>query len=163
MSGGQKILIDGYNVIHADRHLKSLLDPDSEQARTALIERLIHYVHNKQLQITVVFDGRGTMLDTQSIVPGKLQAMFSRDYQNADELILTILEEASNAREYLVVTSDNEDIGRAARLLGSQVLDSPSFLSRLDGPNQDATPADEKPDPTDDDIEYWLKKFNSEE
>ena len=162
MDNSQKILIDGYNVIHADPEMKRLLDPSPENARVLLVERLVSYVDQKRLRVTIVFDGRGMLLDAESIIPGKLQILFSRGHQSADELIISTLEEAANPREYLVVTSDNEDIGRVARGLGSQVLSSAAFLSRLKrSGGKEQAPA-EDPGLAAEDIEYWLKKFNEE-
>lgn len=162
MSNSQKILIDGYNVIHADPEMKRLLDPSPERARAKLIELVTAYVGRRRLNVTVVFDGKGTQLDTETIIPGKLQVLFSRGHQSADDLIITTLEDALNPREYLVVTSDNVHIGRNARRLGAQVLATPAFLSRLVRAAGQKPSADEKPEPDTDDIEYWLKKFSSE-
>lgn len=163
MESSQKILIDGYNLIHADHDMKRLIGASPDSARSLLLDRLRTYVRTKCLQITVVFDGRGSMLDTEPVVPGKLQILFSRERQSADDLIIAILEEAANAREYLVVTSDNEDIGRVARGLGAQVIDSPSFLKRIARTRPSFPARKEKPAPADDDLEYWLRKFSKEE
>ncbi len=38
MKKGQRILIDGYNVIYADEDLRRLLEPNSERARAELVE-----------------------------------------------------------------------------------------------------------------------------
>lgn len=163
MQRRQRILIDGYNVIHSDEGLRRLLSADFERARVELVERLRRYVERKQIQVTIVFDGAGGMLDTASIIPGRLQTVFSRGNQSADELIVSMLEEAANAREFLVVTSDNEDIGRVARALGASVLDSRSFLARLSPRGERVRKREEKPDTLEDDIDYWMKKFGQSE
>ncbi|MBI4719633.1 MAG: NYN domain-containing protein [Chitinivibrionia bacterium] len=157
------MLIDGYNVIHADDAMRRLLEPDSERARAELVERLGRYVQRKQMQVTIVFDGTGRMLDSASILPGKLQIVFSRGNQTADELIVSMLEDAANPREFVVVTSDNAGIGKAARALGASVMSSNAFLERLSPRSGHRKELEEKPDPFDDDIDYWMREFNRQE
>jgi predicted RNA-binding protein with PIN domain len=159
MGKGQRILIDGYNLIYADEALRRLLERGPEAARTELVARLERYAEQKEMRITVVFDGTGRMLDATPVLPGKLQTVFSRGDQSADELIVSMLEDASNPREFMVVTSDNEDIGRTARALGATVLPSQAFLERLSARTRRAPSIEEKPDPFDDDVDYWLRKF----
>jgi predicted RNA-binding protein with PIN domain len=157
----QKIVIDGYNVIHADPALRREASKGMEGARAALLGRLRVYIADKDVQITVVFDGAGGMVDAESVVPGRLQVLYSASGQSADALIVSTLHEHPNPREYIVVTSDMADIGRAVGAAGAVVMSSPEFLERLDGPRSAATaPAgEEKPHPSEQDVDYWLEKF----
>jgi len=156
----QKIIIDGYNVIYTDEGMRRTACKDPEGARKQLVDKLRDYLRDRQAQVTVVFDGRGLMAETESVIPGKLQLIYSPSPGTADDLIVEALEQSDNPREYIVVTSDMADIGRAARGLGAEVIGSKRFLQRLaDSP---AAPPDsmEKPQPQHGDTAYWLKKFS---
>ncbi|MCK4773442.1 MAG: NYN domain-containing protein [Candidatus Krumholzibacteria bacterium] len=153
----QKIIVDGYNVIHADERLKRLVRQDLLEARRKLVERLARYLERKNLQTTVVFDGRGGLTDVDVEIPGKLQVLFSASGQTADDLIIEILETSSNAREYIVATSDMADIGRTARAMGAQVVESRAFLARIDQKKRQIE--ENAPDEIVEDVDYWLERF----
>jgi predicted RNA-binding protein with PIN domain len=161
MSQTQRIIIDGYNVIHADEALHRKAAHDLDGARRDLIERLKNYVERRDLRMTVVFDGRGGLVDAESVVGGALQLLFSAAGQSADDLILQTLRGSSNARAYIVVTSDMADIGKAARAMGCQVIGSKRFLDRI-GPPDPAVRRGPKEEPAVD-LDYWLRKFGPEE
>ena len=59
----QRIIIDGYNVIYTDDRLRRKACKDLEGARAELLEMLKGYVRHRRLQVTVVFDGRGGVVD----------------------------------------------------------------------------------------------------
>lgn len=156
------MIIDGYNVIHADGQLKGVAKRDLQEARRQLVGRLMRYLEQKNLQITLVFDGHGGMTDVDIEIPGRLQVLFSSAGQSADEVILEILETSSNPRQYIVVTSDMADIGRSARAMGVDIIASKSFLSRIRRKEQETGDRRSKGGPVDD-IDYWLEKFGGEE
>lgn len=154
------VIVDGYNVLHADADLKKRLGRDLQGARNALVRRVLRYLERKRLRITLVFDGRGGVTGVDTPLPGKLQVLFSRAGQTADELILETLRGSPNPRAFTVVTSDMTHIGREARSLGAEVLPSTGFLERIGEPgprNEPAGPADGVAG----DIDYWLEKFEN--
>ena len=153
----QRMIIDGYNVIHADERLKKAARADLLGARRRLVRRLASYLATKNLQVTLVFDGRGGITDVDVEIPGKLQVLFSSAGQTADELIIGMLESSSNARKYIVVTSDMADIGRAASAMGANVLSSTRFLERIEPRSTSGTK--ERGDTEDEGVDYWLRKF----
>lgn len=162
MAHVQRIIIDGYNVVHADPQLSRMAAKDLERAREKLLDRLRSYVASRHTRVSVVFDGKGMLADAAAVLPGKLQVLFSPEGQSADELILSTLERSRHPKSYIVVTSDMADIGRAARRLGCQVVSSDEFLKRLSeaetAPERSQTSGDAStvnPDST----EYWLRKF----
>lgn len=159
MSSKQKIIIDGYNLMHADPEIKNLIEQDLEEARGELIDLLEKYLRTRQVQMTLVFDGRGRMMDAESRKLGVFQIVFSPSYQSADEFIITSIREAANPREYMVVTSDNADIGRAARAAGASVVPSDEFARRLRKRGSPAARNGEKPQPGEEDLSYWLEQF----
>jgi predicted RNA-binding protein with PIN domain len=164
MNKPQKMLVDGYNVIYADTELKRYAQKDLNRSRAELIERLKIYLKNKAVRMTVVFDGQGGMTDVEMILPAKLQVMYSPFGQTADELIMKSLRTASNPKEYIIITSDVMDIGRAASALGAKVTPSVDFLQLIDQnkPEMD-NPEDEKPAPNEDDTAFWLRIFSDQD
>lgn len=160
----QKIIIDGYNVIHADEGLKKTAARELETAREALIVMIRRYLGSKKMQVTLVFDGAGGLTDAEPVVPGRLQVLFTSAGQTADELILRTLSRSKNAREYIVVTSDMADIGRSARGMGAKLLGSREFLKRIKGKASgwagNNGEEDEKERVGDaEDLDYWMNKF----
>lgn len=159
----QKIIVDGYNVIHADEHLKRTAARDLERARGLLIELVTAYLKSRGVQVTLVFDGAGGLTDVEPVVPGKLQVLFSSTRQTADELILKTLADSQNPREYIVVTSDMTDIGRSARGMGSEVLSSRGFLDRIGekaGKRERSSSKEGKDvEPEMQDVDFWLSQF----
>jgi predicted RNA-binding protein with PIN domain len=154
----QNVIVDGYNVIHADDRLKKTVKRDLQAARQQLTNRIARYLERKNLQVTLVFDGRGGLTDVDIQIPGKLQILFSSSGQTADEVIMEMLYASSNPRKYTVVTSDMADIGRAARASGAQLLSSREFLDRIRVKPGEAQTRQEEDTPVED-IDYWLKKF----
>ncbi|MFH1755114.1 MAG: NYN domain-containing protein [Candidatus Latescibacterota bacterium] len=162
MNKPQKIIIDGYNMIHADPELKRYMENDMNRARGELIDRLKMYLSDKAVRITVVFDGQGGLTDVEMVLPAKLQVMFSPFGQTADELIVGTLQNAANPREYIIVTSDSMDIGREASSLGATVESSAAFLERIDRNPTGASQQEEKPKANEVDTEYWLRVFSGQ-
>jgi predicted RNA-binding protein with PIN domain len=153
----QKLIVDGYNMIHADPELKRTVRHDLQAARRKLVARLTGYLESKNVRLTVVFDGHGGITDVDVEIPGRLQLLYSAAGQSADELIVEILESAANPREYIVVTSDMADIGRAARSMGVAVLSSREFLDRI-GSGEAEPGATDGPGEIGD-VDYWLGRF----
>lgn len=157
----QRIIIDGYNVIHADPELRRSLDRDVEAARDALLERLREYVLRRQVRATVVFDGRGGLIDVSAAVPGRLQVVYTPTGQSADDFIVeTVL--AARASSYIVVTSDMADIGRRLRSQGAQIMPSDRFLERLRRASPQIAPdaaTDEADEAGPGDVDYWMEQF----
>jgi len=155
----QKIIIDGYNVIHADPRLqKKTTRGGLEGAREGLIARIRAYLAERDVRVTVVFDGRGGLTDAEAIIPGRLQVIYSASGQTADEVIVETLHAAANPREFIVVTSDMADIGRSVRAIGAEVMPSSAFLERIKRarPARPDTPAPSDPEV---DVDYWLEQF----
>jgi predicted RNA-binding protein with PIN domain len=160
----QKVIVDGYNVIHADERLKQTAARDLEGARGQLVGRVKRYLKHKRVQITIVFDGAGGLTEVEPVVPGKLQVLFSNTLQTADELILKTLGDANNPRAFIVVTSDMTDIGRCAREMGAEVVGSREFLKRIGGktgkrPRGGADGNKKTIEPGEQDVDYWMDQF----
>ena len=157
----QSIIVDGYNVIYADDALRKTAGGDIEASREKLLNMLAGYLANKNLRITVVFDGRGGLTDAETVIPGKLQVVYSPRHQTADDLIVAMISDSENPRAHIVVTSDRAHIRPAVSEIGCAVIESKDFLERIRGrvPEGKEREEEEKPRGGSDDMDYWLKRF----
>ncbi len=109
MEGFRHILVDGWNVIHSDTALKSLLENESQEAaRSALLQKLAPLHDFGGVRVTVVYDGIG---DDISIVRRDkiltLSEVFTPSDMTADELIEQLCSTSKNPGHLLVVSRDN--------------------------------------------------------
>lgn len=101
------LLVDGYNIIGAWPELQQLKQEDFAQARDRLIERMAEFQANKGWRVIVVFDAH--------LVPGiekrkkqfRVEVVFTRENETADERIEKLVSELSNRLTQIhVATSD---------------------------------------------------------
>ena len=162
----EKILVDGYNLLHKDPALQELARHSLQQAREALMDRLAAYRSGDML-IVVVFDGQAGRAGAASRPRAGLEARFSRPPRSADQTILEIIAGEPRRSSLLVVTSDVKDIGRAARAEGARWISSEAFLRRLQGvrrPQVGRTPGPQGEKPgvvAASEVEYWLRRFDA--
>jgi predicted RNA-binding protein with PIN domain len=137
-----RIVIDGYNLIHAMPELARLVGNDLERARDGLVSKLAVFRSGRGVRVTVVFDGQN-MAAQQGRPPGGIEVVFSRAPQNADAKIKTLLSLEKSPKSWTVVTSDNS-IVRYARDYGAKTIPSAEFAAKLGntipnlGPNRPA-------------------------
>jgi predicted RNA-binding protein with PIN domain len=124
-----RIVVDGYNLIHAMPELARLVASDLERARDRLVGKLAVYRSSRHVRVTVVFDGRGAGA-LQTRPPGGVEVVFSRAPQNADAKIKNLVSLAKSPRSWTVVTSDNS-IVRFARDYGAKTIPSAEFAEKL--------------------------------
>jgi len=124
-----RVVIDGYNLIHAMPELARLVGTDLERARDALVAKLAVYRSGRGVRVTVVFDGRGAGVQ-QTRPPGGIEVVFSRSPQNADAKIKTMLSLEKSPKSWTVITSDNS-IVRYARDYGAKTIPSAEFAAKL--------------------------------
>lgn len=162
MNRSQQIIVDGYNVIYADDALRRVALGDMERARRNFVSRIEAYIGDKSLRVTVVFDGRGGLANTETVVPGKLEVVFTPGHQTADDWIVTRVRDSENPRAHLVVSSDRMHIRPAVAELGCPAIGAKAFLERITGrPSADGGDGETKPRPGQDDIEFWLRRFEN--
>ncbi|PIC64955.1 hypothetical protein CSV79_03165 [Sporosarcina sp. P13] len=101
------LLVDGYNVIGAWPELQELKKDDLAQARDRLIERMAEFQATKGWRVIIVFDAH--------LVPGiekrkkqyRVEVVFTRENETADERIEKLVSELSNRLTQIhVATSD---------------------------------------------------------
>lgn len=114
------IIIDANNVIHKDVQLKALFNKDKEAAQLALIEKV--KAGSKPVEkIIYVFDGHGRSSNSSVIYSGN---------KTADDIIRTRIENLSDVKKLVIVSSDNGITG-LARVCGCTVKSSESFLNEI--------------------------------
>ncbi len=133
-----RVVVDGYNLMHAIPELARLVGTDLERARDALVARLAVYRSKRNVRVTVVFDGRGTATQPTR-PPGGVEVVFSRAPQNADEKIKNMISLEKSPRSWTVVTSDNS-IVIFARDYGAKTIPSAEFAAQL-GPMRESPSA----------------------
>ncbi len=105
----EHILVDGWNVIHAEPKLKKLLAIDAVSAQKALAEMLepVHDMYSTR--ITIVYDGNGT--DVSIVRPNATVTTFSEVYtpssMTADEFIERYCALARDKSRIVVISNDN--------------------------------------------------------
>ncbi|HEU5180895.1 MAG TPA: NYN domain-containing protein [Candidatus Polarisedimenticolia bacterium] len=160
----EKILVDGYNLLHKDPALQEMARHSLEQAREALLDQLAAYRSGDML-IRVVFDGREGGAGSAGRRRQGVEVRFSRPPRSADETILEIIAAEPRRSSLLVVTSDVKDIGRAARAEGARWISSEAFLRRLHkarrpkGRSRQGVEGEKPGLVGASEVEYWLRKF----
>jgi uncharacterized protein len=157
----EKILIDGYNLLNKDGALKNQAERSLEEAREQLIAVVGAY-RTADMEIVVVFDGRGDAGRSRRTGGAGVQVRFSRHPQTADQLILEIIDRERRRDRLTVVTSDRKDIGRIAQAEGVRWVSSESFLRRLRKTPRRVPAESEKPAvPSREEVDYWMRRFGS--
>ena len=155
-------LIDGHNVIGQLPDI-SLADPDDEDRLVAKLEG--HFAHVRG-RVVVVFDpGHDPPLDAPAPRVGRIEAVFARPPDSADDVIIRTIREEPNARQLTVVTADREILA-CARRHRCRVVKTEQFVRRLARrPPQPREREQEKPAPagdlaSDTYLEYWYEYFD---
>lgn len=136
-----RLIVDGYNIVHAWPDLKGLTRFSLEAARDRLIERLAVYAQVRSADVTVVFDAHRTTAkaNSTSTVDG-VHVVFTRKGHSADHAIERLAYSlAGDVDPITVATSDRfqSDLVRgmggaviSALELERQVIDAEKELGR---------------------------------
>ena len=120
----ERVIVDGYNVIHAWPQLKRLLsDASLEAAREKLIERLSVFAMVDGVDVTVVFDAHHSTARTnsQEDVEG-VHVIFTRKGHSADHVIERIAYEASQVGDVITVATSDRFQSDLVRGMGGAVI-----------------------------------------
>ncbi|MCR4437938.1 MAG: NYN domain-containing protein [bacterium] len=156
----QKVIVDGYNVIHAVPALAARLNQDLGSARVALLQRLCAYVSKRHLELVVVFDGAEVHPVEERAAPPGVRVLFSRPPQTADSLIEHLLLSEAHPRSVTLVSGDRHLVG-VARERGATVLSPAQFFKRMDNRPRGEDFADQKfgRELTEEEMAEWLALF----
>ena len=157
-----RILIDGYNLLHAAGVFGETRGPGGfEASRRALLEALARLLGDARDKATVVFDATDAPpgLPARSLHDG-IQVVFARDYPSADALIEDMIE-AHNAPTSLTVVSADNRVIAAARRRRAKAVPSGEWFAELRAAARQYPQPETKPPPPENDfeVERWLREF----
>lgn len=154
------LIIDTYNVLHTT----GVLPPEMAGIDVGGLIRLISASRYRRQLVTLVCDGTGPMPASPGL-PRTIAVRFSGPNREADDLILELVEQATDRRRITVVTSDREVVD-AARKRRCATLASAAFLERLLGDAQTRPkPVDDRPTGQLDAkrVDHWIEQFGLNE
>ena len=129
----EKVIVDGYNVIHAWPQLKRLLgDASLEAARDRLVDRLSVFGMVVGADVTVVFDAHHSTArsNSQEMVEG-VHVLFTRKGHSADHAIERIAYEASQAGDVITVATSDRFQRDLVRGMGGAVISAEELERRV--------------------------------
>ncbi len=159
-----KLLIDGYNLMYAANITGAPGQGTSLfRSRLALLRQLAdRLTPRERAATTIVFDAR-------QAPPGlpkhgrfeSIEVLFADRRQQADDLLIQLIESSSHARHLTVVSSDHR-IQRAARRKGATAVDSDQWWkTRRPASRSDPSDAGKPLPPLDaNDLHTWLESFD---
>jgi predicted RNA-binding protein with PIN domain len=123
-----KLIVDGYNVIHAWPSLKRLLDVSLEAARDKLVERLSVFGLVTGTDVTVVFDAHhsNARSNSEQSVEG-VKVVFTRKGHSADHAIERIAYGATAAGDAVTVATSDRFQSDLVRGMGGAVISAPEL------------------------------------
>jgi predicted RNA-binding protein with PIN domain len=128
-----RLIVDGYNVIHAWTSLKHLLNTASlEAARDSLIERLSVLGMVSGEEVTVVFDAHHSkaMSNSEEVVDG-VRVIFTRKGHSADHSIERIAYQASQSGDVITVATSDRFQRDLVRGMGGAVISALELERRV--------------------------------
>jgi predicted RNA-binding protein with PIN domain len=129
----ERVIVDGYNVVHAWPELKRLLTGASlEAARDRLVERLSVFGMVVGADVTVVFDAHHSAARTNSeeTVDG-VHVVFTRKGHSADHVIERMAYEASQAGDVITVATSDRFQRDLVRGMGGAVISALELERRV--------------------------------
>ena len=136
-----RLIVDGYNVIHAWAPLKRLLSTASlEAARDELIRRLSVVGMVSGEEITVIFDAHHSkaMSNSEDLVDG-MRVVFTRRGHSADHSIERLAYLASQAGDVITVATSDRFQRDLVRGMGGAVISALELERRAVEAEQEMT------------------------
>jgi predicted RNA-binding protein with PIN domain len=160
MNKNPQIIIDGYNMILRTQNKPFGDENDIWQARQNLIDRLAAYKSQKNVNITIVFDGSQDFTENHAHRRSGINIRFDKI---ADSLIKEIVDRAVQPRNVTVVTSDR-DLAFAVRSQGAQTLAVEAFERKLKNRTNPSREYDAKYNArlSPKEVNDWLKLFKGD-
>jgi predicted RNA-binding protein with PIN domain len=122
------LMVDGHSIIFAWPELRRLHKRRPSLAREALIKRVRNYQDRTDVQVVVVFDGKGATVSATSN-PEDVQVFYSRSGQTADAIIERLAAKYAGRFDLTVATSDSME-RQTVHASGAECI-SPEALRRL--------------------------------
>jgi predicted RNA-binding protein with PIN domain len=121
------VIVDGYNVILRSPRLKPGAGRTLRESRDKLVSLLSWMMGGNDVRFIVVFDGDG--LSGHDEPPGRVQVMYSRPPEKADDVIRRLVEKKVGGDEHITVVTADIEVARHARAEGADVSLSDLFLA----------------------------------
>jgi predicted RNA-binding protein with PIN domain len=135
----QRLIVDGYNVIHAWPSLKRLLSTASlEAARDELVQRLSVLGMVSGEEVTVVFDAHhsSAMSNSEETVDG-VRVVFTRKGHSADHSIERLAYVASQTGDIITVATSDRFQRDLVRGMGGAVISALELERRVNDADQE--------------------------
>jgi|SRR5579864_519401 len=127
----ERLIVDGYNVVHAWTSLKRLLDEASlEAARDRLIDRLSVLGIVSGAEVTVVFDSHRAAASSEEMVEG-VRVVFTRKGHSADHAIERIAYRSSETGDVITVATSDRFQRDLVRGMGGAVISALELERRV--------------------------------
>jgi predicted RNA-binding protein with PIN domain len=135
----ERLIVDGYNVVHAWPALKHLMTHASlEDARDKLVERLSVLGMVDGVDVTVVFDAHhSTSLSNSEETVEGVHVVFTRKGHSADHVIERIAYEASQVLDVITVATSDRFQRDLVRGMGGAVISALELERRVVGAEQE--------------------------
>ncbi|TME24215.1 MAG: NYN domain-containing protein [Chloroflexi bacterium] len=137
----ERLIVDGYNVIHAWTSLKKLLSTASlEAARDELIQRVSVLGMITGESVTVVFDAHHSTsrANSSEMVEG-VQVTFTRKGHSADHAIERLAYDASKSGDIITVATSDRFQRDLVRGMGGAVISALELERRVIDAEQEMT------------------------
>lgn len=121
------LLVDGYNIIFAWKHLSDLAKENLEAARNKLADILCNYQGFMQNEIILVFDGYKTKGSSGSVIHYfNIDIVYTKEAQTADQFIEMVAQQMARQYNIRVATSDATEqiiiLGKGAARMSAREL-----------------------------------------
>jgi len=137
----ERLIVDGYNVIHAWTSLKRLLSTASlEAARDELVHRVSVLGLISGEDVTVVFDAHhsSSMANSTENMEG-VHVVFTRKGHSADHAIERLAYEASKSGDVITVATSDRFQRDLVRGMGGAVISALELERRVNDADQEMT------------------------
>lgn len=135
----ERLIVDGYNVIHAWASLKRELEEAGlEAARDKLVERMVVLGTISGVEITVVFDSHRAAASSEEMIEG-VRVMFTRKGHSADHAIERLAYRAAEAGDMITVATSDRFQSDLVRGMGGAVISALELERRAEDADREMT------------------------
>lgn len=121
------VIVDGYNVILRSARLRPGEGRTLREARDKLVNLLAWMMGGNDARFVVVFDG--AELPGRDEPSGRVQVVYSRPPEKADDVIRRMVEKKVGGDEHITVVTADIEVARHARAMGADVSLADLFLA----------------------------------
>jgi len=148
LNNTKHILVDGWNVIHANKSLKKILANDSQESAIATLSNMLAPIHDDlAYRLTIVFDGKGEEIAIER--RSKLltySEIYTPSEMSADEFIEQFCAKNNQAKENkkkkkteIIVASDDNLLSLTATTFGASSISAEDLFSMAQDSSKNIT------------------------